>query len=67
MTGKAGRRLVPTLRTDLLDSLAASLELPTTPRGEPLAAVVASICQKTLPPGAAAHEYDVESWGQSFE
>ena len=68
MTGKAGRRLVPALRTDFLDSLAASLELPTTPRGEPLAAVVvASICHRTLPPGAAAHEYDVESWGQSFE
>ena len=50
MTGKAGRRLAPALRTDFLDSLAASLELPTTPRGEPLTAVVASICHRTLPP-----------------
>ena len=50
MTGKAGRQLVPALRTDFLDSLAASLELSTTPRGEPLATVVASICHRTLPP-----------------
>ena len=50
MTEKAGRWLVPALRTDFLDYLAASLELPTTPRGEPLTAVVASICHRTLPP-----------------
>ena len=67
MTGNTGRRLVPALRTDFLDSLAASLELPTTPRGEPIAAVVASIYHRTLPPGAAAHEYAVGSWGQSLE